>query len=110
MGISTHILDTTLGHPAKGVTVTLEIQQGSSWKEVGSGITNDDGRVKPLLEQIPTPGNYRIGFEVAGYFEKLGVEAFYPHVSIEFRVKAVSEHYHVPLLLNPYGFSTYRGS
>lgn len=110
MGISTHILDTTIGKPAQGVTVTLEIAQGSGWLEVARGVTNEDGRVKPLLELIPSAGVYRIGFAVAPYFGKLGVDAFYPHVALEFQVKAPSEHYHVPLLLNPFGFSTYRGS
>lgn len=110
MGISTHILDTTRGKPAQGVAVTLEIAEGSGWRELARGVTNEDGRVKPLLDVIPGAGVYRIGFAVAPYFEKLGVDAFYPHVALEFRVKAPAEHYHVPLLLNPFGFSTYRGS
>ena len=110
MGISTHILDTTLGRPARGVTVVLEVKDGNGWRELARGVTNEDGRVKPLLELIPAPGTYRIGFEVAAYFEQLRVESFYPHVALEFLVKATSEHYHVPLLLNPFGFATYRGS
>lgn len=107
MGISTHILDTTKGRPAQGVNVTLEKKDGSAWKQLARGVTNEDGRVKPLLESIPGEGIYRIGFEVESY---LGSEAFYPNVQIEFRVRSASEHYHVPLLLNPFGFSTYRGS
>lgn len=110
MGISTHILDTTLGRPAQGVTVVLEAQSGGGWTEVARGVTNEDGRVKPLLAEIPSAGQYRLSFEVAPYFERLRTESFYPRVSIEFRVKEASEHYHVPLLLNPFGFSTYRGS
>lgn len=110
MGISTHILDTTRGRPAQGVAVTLEQKQGSGWKELARGVTNEDGRVKPLLETIPAAGIYRIGFEVAPYFDKLGVEAFFPHVELTFIVKSAAEHYHVPLLLNPFAFSTYRGS
>jgi 5-hydroxyisourate hydrolase len=110
MGISTHILDTSRGRPAEGVAVTLHKQDGATWREVGRGTTNADGRVKPLLETIPGAGVYRIAFEVAPYYERLATECFYPAVSIEFRVKAVEEHYHVPLLLNPFGFSTYRGS
>jgi len=107
MGISTHILDTSRGRPAEGVTVVLF---GPAGTELARGVTNSDGRVKPLLEAIPAAGAFRLVFEVAPYFAKLGVESFYPHVTIEFSVKAPGEHYHVPLLLNPFGFSTYRGS
>lgn len=107
MGISTHILDTARGRPAEGVAVVLFGPEG---KELARGTTNADGRVKPLLESIPAAGNYRLVFEVAPYFEKLGTQSFYPHVTIDFKVAAPGEHYHVPLLLNPFGFSTYRGS
>jgi 5-hydroxyisourate hydrolase len=110
MGISTHILDTSRGRPAEGVTVTLHAQQDNGWKELARGVTNADGRVKPLLESIPSAGVYRISFEIAPYYARLGTESFYPSVSVDFRVSAASEHYHVPLLLNPFGFSTYRGS
>ncbi|MBE2250835.1 MAG: hydroxyisourate hydrolase [Myxococcus sp.] len=110
MGISTHILDTTLGRPARDVTVRLEQLLASGAKELVKGVTDADGRVKPLLEAIPAAGTYRLHFEVAPYFARLGVEAFYPSVVIDFVVKAAHEHYHVPLLLNPYGYSTYRGS
>ena len=110
MGISTHILDTSRGRPAEGVTVTLHAQQDGGWKELARGVTNADGRVKPLLETIPAAGVYRISFEIAPYYARLDTESFYPSVSVDFRVHAPSEHYHVPLLLNPFGFSTYRGS
>lgn len=111
MGISTHILDTTRGKPAAGVTVALEHHAADgSWRRVGEGVTNEDGRVKPLLDVIPGTGTYRIRFEVGSYFKDLGLEAFYPVVTIDFAVRSVKEHYHVPLLLNPFGFSTYRGS
>lgn len=110
MGISTHILDTTRGKPAQNVSVTLEQQQGTGWNELARGTTNEDGRVKPLLETIPAAGVYRITFEVAPYFERLQTAAFFPRVQLEFRVHSAAEHYHVPLLLNPFGFSTYRGS
>lgn len=106
MGISTHILDTSRGRPAEGVTVVLS----ANGRELARGVTNSDGRVKPLLETIPAAGAYRITFEVAPYFAAQKVESFFPSVSIDFTVKAVGEHYHVPLLLNPFGFSTYRGS
>lgn len=110
MGISTHILDTTRGRPAKGVTVRLEQVLGATATELTRGVTNDDGRVKPLLDVIPAEGTYRLHFDVGPYFAALGVEAFYPVVTIDFVVKARGEHYHVPLLLNPFGFATYRGS
>ncbi len=90
--------------------MTLHAQQDSGWKELARGVTNADGRVKPLLESIPSAGVYRISFEIAPYYARLGTESFYPSVSVDFRVNAASEHYHVPLLLNPFGFSTYRGS
>jgi 5-hydroxyisourate hydrolase len=111
MGISTHILDTTRGRPAGGVKVTLEKADGKGFTALGEGTTDDDGRVKALLTESPEPGNYRITFHVAPYFEGLGVPAFYPEVSIVFTVAAAAkEHFHVPLLLNPFGFTTYRGS
>jgi 5-hydroxyisourate hydrolase len=110
MGISTHILDTTKGKPARGVGVSLELLEGTTWQRIAQGVTNEDGRVKPLLDVIPKEGTYRIHFEVAGYFHQQGVDAFFPSVTIEFSVRAIGEHYHVPLLLNPFGYSTYRGS
>ena len=112
MGISTHILDTTLGRPARGVTVTLEQrnQDGSTWLEVARGVTDADGRVKPLLETIEATGVFRIAFHVAGYFQAQNTTAFFPTVSVEFSVTSKGENYHVPLLLNPFGYSTYRGS
>jgi 5-hydroxyisourate hydrolase len=110
MGISTHILDTSKGRPARGVTVALELLDGSIWRRIGEGVTNDDGRVKPLLEPLTKEGTYRIHFEVGAYFKEQQIESFFPRVSIEFAVRSIKEHYHVPLLLNPYGYSTYRGS
>ncbi len=110
MGISTHILDTTRGRPASGVLVTLEHRAGERWETLGEGTTDADGRVKALFAHSPEPGTYRITFQVAPYFELLGVAAFYPEVTITFLVAASGQSYHVPLLLNPFGFSTYRGS
>jgi len=110
MGISTHILDTTRGRPAVGVTVTLERLGEGGYTPVAQGITDTDGRVKGLLVDSPAPGQFRLTFAVGAYFEALGVEAFYPEVNIVFSVRGAGEHYHVPLLLNPFGFSTYRGS
>ena len=111
MGISTHILDTTRGKPAVGVAVTLERHTDGAWQVVGRGMTDADGRVKSLLPEgsQPEPGTHRIGFAVGDYFAGLGVEAFYPAVDIQFIVRA-PEHHHVPLLLNPFGYGTYRGT
>ena len=110
MGISTHILDTSKGKPARGVTVSLELHDGATWRRIGEGVTNDDGRVKPLLDTIPKEGTYRIRFEVGPYFKDQQQDCFFPSVTIDFSVRSVKEHYHVPLLLNPFGYSTYRGS
>jgi len=108
--ITTHILDTSRGRPAAGVTVTLE-RQGDGWEHLGRGVTNADGRVTDLM----APGSLRAGvhrirFATGEYWEALGSSGFYPFVEIVFEVGATDEHYHVPLLLNPYGYSTYRGS
>ena len=106
--ISTHVLDTSLGRPAAGVKITLE----RDGKTVGSGITDDDGRVKDLVEagaQLGI-GLHMIVFEVGQYFASTNRDAFYERVTIEFVVSSDSDHYHVPLLLNPFGYSTYRGS
>lgn len=110
MGISTHILDTSRGKPAKGVTVRLEQVVGMATTELAQGVTNDDGRIKPLLETIPMKGIFRLHFDIGAYFAALGVDTFFPSVAIDFAVNDVSQHYHVPLLLNPFGYSTYRGS
>ncbi len=108
-GITTHILDTSLGRPASGVQVTLEFANGENWAKIGSGTTNQDGRTEPLVNECQK-GTYRISFEVGEYFRKSKTSAFYPSVQIQFRVENPGEHFHVPLLLNPYGYSTYRGS
>ena len=111
--ITTHILDTSRGRPASGVLVRLEIlSEGGDWKVIGHGKTDMDGRVRELLPE-DTPlvnATYRLIFDTAAYFKAQHIESFYPEVTIVFAVGEASEHYHVPLLLNPYGYSTYRGS
>ena len=103
--ITTHVLDTARGCPAAGIPVVLE-KLGEDWSLIGSGTTNSDGRIKGLLGEHPlTTGTWRITFELTGY-----QEGFYPYASIVFRVANASQHHHVPLLLSPYGYSTYRGS
>jgi hydroxyisourate hydrolase len=109
--ITTHILDTSLGKPAQGVQINLEKLQNESWKLLGSGTTNSDGRVLDLIDKdiLLDPGQYRMVFKTADYFQSLNIKTFYPEVQIIFETFD-TEHYHVPLLLNPFGYSTYRGS
>lgn len=109
--ITTHILDTSLGRPAEGVLIELFRESAEGPVKVGSGRTNADGRVTDLLEPGTLElGDYRIKFDTGGYYAARGEETFYPKVSVDFTIRATNEHYHVPLLLNPFGFSTYRGS
>jgi 5-hydroxyisourate hydrolase len=112
VSISTHVLDTALGEPAAGVMVSLERQENSTWENVGSGETDADGRLRTLIpDGRPAPaGTYRLVFETGSYFTRRGVAAFYPSVTVIFETSGGSGHYHVPLLLSPYGYSTYRGS
>ena len=109
-GITTHVLDTALGSPAAGVRVVLERAEGSGWEPVGSGTTDADGRAKDLLSAAPQEGRYRLRFDTGEYFRAAGATGFYPEVSVTFAVERGEEHYHVPLLLSPFGYSTYRGS
>lgn len=109
--ITTHVLDTALGRPAKGVALVLERQSDSNWNRIASGETDTDGRCSTLL----APGSlergvYRLSFALDRYFESTGRRSFYPEATIVFRVESEDEHYHVPLLLAPFGYSTYRGS
>lgn len=110
--ITTHVLDTTLGKPAHGIEVTLEISESGAWRTLGVGKTNSDGRVADLLahDYILQKGIYRITFATSSYFHACGAVGFYPSVPIIFEIHDGEQHYHVPLLLNPFGYSTYRGS
>ena len=108
--ISTHVLDLVRGGPASGVGVRLERDDGG-WAEIAAGATDADGRIPALVPRgAGRPGRYRITFETGAWFDRVGDRGFYPYVQIVFDVPAGEEHYHVPLLLGPYGFSTYRGS
>ncbi len=112
-GITTHVLDTARGRPASGLSVTLEAQSGDGrWAVVGKGATDADGRVKQLLPANTSlhPGLYRLTFDTQSYFVAQERETFYPQVTVVFEVRDPSQHYHVPLLLSPFGYSTYRGS
>ncbi|WP_394823260.1 hydroxyisourate hydrolase [Pendulispora albinea] len=109
--ISTHVLDTSRGRPAAGVPVTLEQRDaGGQWTERGRGTTDDDGRLRDLLHEPLAAAEYRLTFDTETYFRASGVTGFFPYVQIAFIVRDPGTHHHVPLLLNPYGYSTYRGS
>lgn len=113
MSITTHVLDLTTGKPAAGVAVVLERKTHSAgWQPLGESLTDADGRVRDLLPpgEVVLPGHYRLTFETGAYFLLRSKETFYPNVVIAFSVKEIAEHYHVPLLLSPFGYSTYRGS
>ncbi len=109
-GITTHILDISLGRPAPGVRVELEFDFGA-FSKIAEGRTDADGRVKTWSAAVdPSAGLYRLRFFTREYFEQSGRESFYPLVEIIFAVQDPAQHYHVPLLLAPFGYSTYRGS
>ena len=111
--ISTHVLDIARGRPAAGVAVLLELVDASgARREVGRDRTDADGRVRELAAAggKVEAGTFCLTFETGDYFAATGVDAFYPRVSILFAVRDPSEHHHVPLLLSPYGYSTYRGT
>ena len=110
-GISCHVLDTTRGLPAHGVPVTLDRHEASGdWVLVGSGTTDEDGRIGDLLGGQPaTAGEYRVRFDTQIYFMSHSAAAFYPRVEVTFLASG-PEHYHIPLLLSPFGYTTYRGS
>ena len=106
--ITTHVLDTSLGRPAAGVAVALE----RDGVVIGQGVTDADGRCKTLLADgvRPSLGTHRLTFDVGAYFASSGRMTFFPMVQITFAVTAPAEHHHVPLLLSPFSYSTYRGS
>ena len=109
--ITTHILNTATGKPAAGVALHLDQKAGTDWKILARGVTNQDGRVGDLLakDTLLEPGEYRMVFETAPYFEAENTATFYPLVEIRFYVRDAA-HYHIPLLLSPFGYTTYRGS
>ena len=112
MGISTHILDTSLGRPAAKVPVSLARLTGSEWLSINNSSTDADGRCKQLLsdDRPLQPGTYRIRFETAVYYEQHRLSGLYPFVEIVFEVRDKEQHYHIPLLLTANSYTTYRGS
>lgn len=109
--ITTHILDTATGKPAAGVPVALEQRTVSGWQILAQGVTNADGRIMDLLlkDTVLATGEYKLVFETETYFAPQKLVAFYPTVEIRFYVRDAA-HYHIPLLLSPFGYTTYRGS
>jgi len=108
--ITTHVLDTSRGQPASGVPLLLEVQSDSGrWKPIGKASTDKDGRAR-LLDDNVSRGTYRLTFDTAAYYRAWNIEGFYPGVQVLFEVRDLSQNYHVPLLLSPYGYSTYRGT
>lgn len=111
--ITTHVLDISVGRAASAVPVTLESRSaGGSWTLVKSGQTNSDGRIEDLMERgsRAAAGIYRLTFDIQAYYSGVGQKTFYPEASIVFEITQPAEHHHVPLLLSPFGFSTYRGT
>jgi len=110
--ITVHVLDTVLGKPAPGLAVVLERRSDPGWKELARGRTDDSGRIDGLLEPgTPLPaGIYRITYQTGDYFARRKVTTFYPEVQVIFEVREPNAHHHLPLLLSPYGYTTYRGS
>jgi len=113
MTLSTHVLDTARGRPGAGIPVILSAEGPGGWKELGRGTTDADGRIAALLPEnapaAPVGTMLRLRFELAAYFARAGTPAFYPHVEIVFALQD-GGHHHIPLLISPFGYSTYRGS
>lgn len=111
--LSSHILDTSSGQPAKGVPITFEMYNSTlnQWTEIQKKVTNEDGRASGFLSwQEFHPATYRLRFDVKHYFSNLNLDTFYPYAEVVFEIKDDKRHYHIPLLLSPYGYTTYRGS
>ncbi len=112
--ITTHVLDTANGHPASGIHVTLEKRgDNGKWKELANDVTNEDGRITDWYKpgSKAEPGTYRVVFHVEPYLKATGPSPlFYSEIPVIFHLSEPEAHYHIPLLLNPYGYSTYRGS
>lgn len=109
--LTSHVLDTARGRPAQGLDLVIERLVADAWTEVARGTTNDDGRVPGLLTQEGfVAGTYRATFATGAWLASEGLPVFYPEVQVVFVVEAPEEHHHIPLLISPFGYSTYRGS
>lgn len=110
--LSVHVLDLQSGQPSAGIRVTLEQRAGEQWRELAAGVTNAQGRIAALYpEGKPiAAGEYRIVFQTGEHFARQGKPSFFPRIPVEFNVDNPDQHYHIPLLLSPFGYSTYRGN
>ena len=109
--ITTHVLDTSRGCSAAGMRVELQVQSGTEWKSLGTGLTDANGRCNTLMgEQKLQAGSYRLLFHAGSYYREQDTETFYSEIPIVFEILRPEAHYHVPLLISPFGYSTYRGS
>jgi 5-hydroxyisourate hydrolase len=104
--LSTHVLDTSVGRAAEGIAVVLEHDGG----QIGKGVTDADGRIGSIGPDRLAAGDYTLRFDTGGYFADAGRDCFYPEVVVVFTIADPGQHYHVPLLLNPFGYATYRGT
>jgi 5-hydroxyisourate hydrolase len=112
MMITTHVLDLASGGPARGMSVTLEIQRSADWQLVGRGATDENGRLTTLSPgRDAERGRYRLTFDLSGYLRERGFpQPFFPEATVTFTIQDATDHYHVPLLISPFGYSTYRGA
>ena len=110
--ITTHVLDTAKGQSAGGMTIILVVRQASEWSPIGRGVTGADGRLQTLTDgRVLTPGAYRLTFDTGEYHRDQGITVpFFLEATITFNIRDPDEHFHLPLLLSPFGYSTYRGS
>lgn len=109
--ITTHVLDTALGRPAAGIAIVLEVHRGAEWVRLASGRSDERGRLTLLEQEAPTgPAVYRITFDTGDYHRRLEMRPFFPEVQVVFSARDPDEHLHIPLLVSPFGYSTYRGA
>ncbi|WP_288477644.1 hydroxyisourate hydrolase [uncultured Pantoea sp.] len=108
--ITTHILDTALGKPACGVAISLEQNSPEGWFPIAEGVTDNDGRLKDLTPEPLSPGHYRLTAEIGDYFAVAGRDALYVSAQIDFVIAEAGSHFHLPFLISPWSWSTYRGS
>jgi 5-hydroxyisourate hydrolase len=108
--ITTHVLDTSAGRPATGLKVRLDRIDGGKTEEIAAARTDAEGRVRDWAPQLEAPGRYRLVFDTGEWFRAAGRETFYPEVVIHVELSGSEPHYHIPLLLAPFGYSTYRGT
>ncbi len=109
--ISTHVLDTSLGLPARGVSGVIErLEAGRQWREVGAGTTGTDGRIAQINVTPVTPGDFRITFDIEEYFQRAAGAVFYPVITVHVRLDGARSHYHLPVLAGAYSYATYLGS